>query len=74
MSVPVVVALKRAKRARASSSLGVVVVRLASVPIFMLVPVLLSLGLVSDAADFIADGIPDVVYALQYGHGEVLSH
>lgn len=68
--VPVVVALKRSKRARASPSLdlGVVISMVVSATISLLTPVLLSLGLVPDAADFIADGVPDVVYAPQYGH------
>lgn len=75
MPVPVVVALERAERPRAPSSLDVVVVVVVSVSISMLmIPVLLSLGLVPDAADLVADGVPDVVYAPQYGHDEVLSH
>lgn len=32
----------------------------------VLVSVLLPLGLVSDAADLVADGVPDVMYAPQY--------
>lgn len=78
MPVPVVVALELAERSGASPSLGVVVVVVVSMMISVLIrvltPVLLSLGLVPDAADLVADGVPDVVYAPQYGHDEVLSH